>query len=150
MNIIIRKNFSKIFYFFIFFLFFFHDEILIQDTGSYIENIYKRPFLYPFIINIFELISATAFLKLLSIFQLILGYICLIYFSFFFIKKFNINNILYHIILIFTVAYPYLGISMKLGLTIQQIFIVFLKVQNLVVKLDGLVSQTYLKLFSIA
>ena len=118
MNIIIRKNFSKIFYFFIFFLFFFHEVILIQDTGSYIKNIYKRPFLYPFIINIFELISATAFLKLLSIFQLILGYICLIYFSFFFIKKFNINNILYHIILIFTVAYPYLGISMKLGLTI--------------------------------
>tara|TARA_X000001036_G_scaffold439117_1_gene489004 strand:- start:3942 stop:5333 length:1392 start_codon:yes stop_codon:yes gene_type:complete len=118
MNTIIQKNFSKIFYFFIFFLFFFYDEILIQDTGSYIENIYKRPFLYPFIINIFQLISETAFLKLLSIFQLILGYICLIYFSFFFIRKFNIKNILYQIILIFTVAYPYLGISMKLGLTI--------------------------------
>ena len=118
MNVIKQKNFSKIFYFFIFFLFFFHEEILIQDTNSYIQNIYKRPFLYPFIINIFQLISETGFLKLLSIFQLILGYICLIYFSFFFIKKFNIKNIIYQIILIFTVAYPYLGISMKLGLTI--------------------------------
>ena len=118
MSIFIQKNFSKFFYFFIFFLFIFHEEIIVQDTNSYIDNIYKRPFLYPFIINIFQLISETAFLKLLSIFQIIFGFVCVIFFSFFFIKKFHIKNVFYQIILIFTIAYPYLGISMKLGLTI--------------------------------
>lgn len=118
MNSFVEKNFSKLFYFSIFFLFLFQDEILIQDTSSYIENIYKRPFLYPFIINIFQLISETNFLKLLSIFQLFFGYLCVLYFSYFFIKKFEIKNIFYQILLIFSIAYPYLGISMKLGLTI--------------------------------
>ena len=118
MNIYYKKNFSKNFYFLIFFLYFFHDFIIVQDTGSYVDNIYKRPFFYPFLINIFQLVSDKHFLKLLSIFQLILGYISIIYFSFFFIKKFNIQKSFYQIILIFTIAYPYLGISMKLGLTI--------------------------------
>ena len=118
MNLSLNKNFSKLFFFIIFFSFFFQNEITVQDTNSYIDNIYKRPFLYPFIINIFELISENFFLKFLSVFQLILGYFSIIYFSFFFIKKFEIKNIFYQLLLIFTVAYPYLGISMKLGLTI--------------------------------
>ena len=118
MKFIIKKNFAKLFYFFIFFSFIFQSEILVQDTYSYIENLYKRPFLYPFIINVFQIVSENSYLKLLSVFQLILGYISIVYFSFFFIKKFEIRNVFYQIILIFTVAYPYLGISMKLGLTI--------------------------------
>ena len=48
MNIYYKKNFSKYFYFLIFFLYFFHDFIIVQDTGSYVDNIYKRPFFYPF------------------------------------------------------------------------------------------------------
>ena len=118
MIVSLRKNFTKSFYFLIFFLFFFQNEILVQDSNSYIENIYKRPFFYPFLINIFQLISDNFFLKLLSIFQLILGYLSISYFSFFFIKKFKIKNIFNQIILIFSIAYPYLGVSMKLGLTI--------------------------------
>ena len=118
MIFIIKKNFAKVFYFVIFFSFIFQSEILVQDTYSYVENLYKRPFFYPFIINVFQIISENSYLKLLSVFQLILGYVSVIYFSFFFIKKFEIRNIFYQIILIFTVAYPYLGISMKLGLTI--------------------------------
>ena len=118
MTFFLRKNFSKLFYLLIFFLFLFQNEILVQDTNSYIENIYKRPFFYPFLINIFQLVSENYFLKLLSIFQLILGYLAIIYFSFFFIKKFKIKSNFYQIILIFTIAYPYLGVSMKLGLTI--------------------------------
>ena len=118
MKIIIKKNVAKLFYFFIFFSFIFQSEILVQDTYSYVENLYKRPFFYPFIINVFQIISENFYLKLLSVFQLILGYISVIYFSFFFIKKFQIRNIFYQIILIFSVAYPYLGISMKVGLTI--------------------------------
>jgi hypothetical protein len=118
MNLFLNKYFSKLFYLIIFFSFFFQNEITIQDTNSYINNIYKRPFLYPFLINIFELISDNFFLKFLSIFQLVFGYFSIIYFSFFFIKKFEIKNIFYQLILIFTIAYPYLGISMKLGLTI--------------------------------
>ncbi len=118
MNLSLKKYFSKLFYLIIFFSFFFQNEITVQDTNSYINNIYKRPFLYPFIINIFELISDNFFLKLISIFQLILGYFSIIYFTFFFIKKFEIKNILNQLLLIFTIAYPYLGISMKLGLTI--------------------------------
>ena len=114
----IKKNFTKLFYFFIFFSLIFQSEILVQDTNSYVENTYKRPFFYPFLINIFQIISENYYLKLLSIFQLILGYIAVVYFSFFFIKKFDIKNFLYQIILIFSVSYPYLGISMKLGLTI--------------------------------
>ena len=118
MKIIIKKNVAKLFYFFIFFSFIFQSEILVQDTYSYVENLYKRPFFYPFIINVFQIISENFYLNLLSVFQLILGYISVIYFSFFFIKKFQIRNIFYQIILIFSVAYPYLGISMKVGLTI--------------------------------
>jgi len=56
MNTIFQKNFSKFFYFLIFFIFFFYEEILIQDTGSFIENIYKRPFLFPFLKKIFQFI----------------------------------------------------------------------------------------------
>ena len=118
MQINLFKNISKYLYLFIFFLYCFQTEILVQDTNSYIENIYKRPFLYPFLINIFELLSEKNFLKYLSIFQLFLGYLAIIYFSFFFIKKYQINNFLLQIILIFSIAFPYLGISMKLGLTI--------------------------------
>lgn len=118
MNYLLNKNFTKLFYLIIFFSFFFQNEILIQDTKSYIDNSYKRPFFYPFLINFFQLITEDYFLKILSIFQIILGYISVMYFSYFFIKKLKIKNIFYQIILIFTVAYPYLGISMKLGLTI--------------------------------
>ena len=118
MIFIAKKNLAKLIYLLIFSSFFFQSEILVQDTYSYVENFYKRPFLYPFIINVFQIISENSYLRLLSLFQLILGYISIIYFSFFFIKKFEIRNIFYQIILIFTVAYPYLGISMKLGLTI--------------------------------
>ena len=116
MTFFLRRNFTKSFYLLVFFLFFFQNEILVQDTNSYIENIYKRPFFYPFLINIFQLVSENFFLKLLSVFQIILGYLSITYFSFFFIKKFKINNIFYQILLIFTIAYPYLGVSMKLGL----------------------------------
>ena len=118
MKINLYKDLSKFIFLLIFILFFFQNEILVQDTYSYIENIYKRPFLYPFLINIFQILSENNYLKYLSILQLILGYLSIIFFSFFFIKKFKINNILNQVILIFSISFPYLGISMKLGLTI--------------------------------
>ena len=118
MKINLLKDISKYIYLFIFIFYCFQEEILVQDTLSYVENIYKRPFLYPFLINIFEIISKDNFLKFLSLFQLALGYVSIIFFSFFFIKKFKNNNILNQIILIFSIAFTYLGISMKLGLTV--------------------------------
>lgn len=119
MKIKINQDFFiKLFYLFVFIFFCFQNYITIQDTQSYIDNTYKRPFFYPFLINIFEYLSNDNFLKYLSVFQIILGYIIVINFSYFFIKKFNINNFFFKIILIFTIAYPYLGLSMRLGSTI--------------------------------
>ena len=119
MKINVNKNIPKLLYLIIFLLFCFQDEVLVQDTQSYIDNIYKRPFLYPFMINIFQMMDENNFLKYLSIFQILLGYLSTIYFCYFFIKKFKVESIFLQLILIFSVAYPFLGVSMRLGSAIM-------------------------------
>ena len=115
----INKNISKLIYLVVFTFFCFQEAIVVQDSQSYIDNIYKRPFLYPFIINIFQIINENNFLKYLSIFQILFGYIATTYFSYFFIKKFKIDSIYLQLILILPVAYPFLGVSMRLGSAIM-------------------------------
>jgi hypothetical protein len=112
---IIKDKKFEITTFLIFFSFFFQSIIEVNDSLSYIENSYKRPFLYPLIINIFEFIFSDYFKRPLIIFQLLLGYFGLTYFLKFFFKKFKIKSFIFKVILFFSISYPYFNLSMKIG-----------------------------------
>lgn len=112
---IIKDKKFEIITFLIFFSFFFQSIIEVNDSLSYIENNYKRPFLYPLIINIFEFIFSDYFKRPLIIFQLLLGYFGLTYFLKFFFKKFKIKSFIFKVILFFSISYPYFNLSMKIG-----------------------------------
>lgn len=112
---IIKDKKFEIITFLIFFSLFFQNIIEVNDSLSYIENTYKRPFLYPLIINIFEFIFSDYFKKPLIIFQLLLGYFGITYFLKFFFKKFKIKSFIFKVILFFSISYPYFNLSMKIG-----------------------------------
>ena len=112
---IIKDKKFEIITFLIFISFFFQSIIEVNDSLSYIENSYKRPFLYPLIINIFEFIFSDYFKRPLIIFQLLLGYFALTYFLKFFFKKFKIKSFIFKVILFFSISYPYFNLSMKIG-----------------------------------
>ena len=129
---IIKDKKFEIITFLIFFSFFFQSIIEVNDSLSYIENNYKRPFLYPLIINIFEFIFSDYFKRPLIIFQLLLGYFALTYFLKFFLKKFKIKSFIFKLILFFSISYPYFNLSMKIGNSILSeslaypIFLIFI------------------------
>lgn len=129
---IIKDKKFEIITFLIFLSFFFQSIIEVNDSLSYIENSYKRPFLYPLIINIFEFIFSDYFKRPLIIFQLLLGYFALTYFLKFFLKKFKIKSFIFKLILFFSISYPYFNLSMKIGNSILSeslaypIFLIFI------------------------
>ena len=129
---IIKDKKFEIITFLIFLSFFFQSIIEVNDSLSYIENSYKRPFLYPLIINIFEFIFSNYFKRPLIIFQLLLGYLAVTYFLKFFFKKFRIKSFVFKVILFFSISYPYFNLSMKIGNSILSeslaypIFLIFI------------------------
>jgi len=129
---IIKNKKFEIVTFLIFLSFFFQSIIEVNDSLSYIENSYKRPFLYPLIINIFEFIFSDYFKRPLIIFQLLLGYFGVIYFLKFFFNKFKIKSFIFKVILFFSISYPYFNLSMKIGNSILSeslgypIFLIFI------------------------
>jgi hypothetical protein len=129
---IIKNKKFEIVTFLIFFSFFFQSIIEVNDSLSYIENSYKRPFLYPLIINIFEFIFSDYFKRPLIIFQLLLGYFGVINFLKFFFSKFKIKSFIFKVILFFSISYPYFNLSMKIGNSILSeslgypIFLIFI------------------------
>jgi hypothetical protein len=129
---IIKDKKFEIITFLIFLSFFFQSIIEVNDSLSYIENSYKRPFLYPLIINIFEFIFSNYFKRPLIIFQLLLGYLAATYFLKFFFKKFRIKSFVFKVILFFSISYPYFNLSMKIGNSILSeslaypIFLIFI------------------------
>ena len=129
---IIKDKKFEIITFLIFLSFFFQSIIEVNDSLSYIENSYKRPFLYPLIINIFEFIFSDYFKRPLIIFQLLLGYFAVTYFLKFFFKVFKIKSFVFKVILFFSISYPYFNLSMKIGNSILSeslvypIFLIFI------------------------
>ena len=85
-----------------------------NDSISYIDNYARRPFLYPIIIDFFQIMSEDYFEFFLKIFQIFIGAYSVIYFLNFYEKKFNPDKILKSIIFLILI-FPFINPSMPLA-----------------------------------
>lgn len=115
----------------VFFILLFKNPNLIQDSQSYIDNAFKRPPVYPLIIDFFQRVFHKKYLFSLLIFQTFIGLISIKYFINFFKKKFLLTNIMLFFLTLI-IAFPYIGVSMSLGNSIMSesigypLFLIFL------------------------